>query len=369
MTLLTTPLDALHRELGARMVPFAGYDMPVQYRDGIIKEHQHTRTAAGLFDVSHMGQVVARGEGLAEQLERLMPTDFCRLTDHQATYALLMNDQGGVRDDLIVTRWSEETFFLVINAACKHDDLAYLRSALPQVSFEMLEEQALLALQGPQARHALVSLCPEVGALPFMCGMPVQIEGSSCYITCSGYTGEDGFEISCPADAAERIARRLLQHASVAPVGLGARDSLRLEAGLSLYGHELSQCITPIEAGLNWAIAKIRRPGGERAGGYPGAAVVAEQLEQGTERLRVGLAVQGRRPVREGQAVIALDGSVVGEVCSGAFSATLEQPIAMAFVTPAAARVGTQLNVDVRGTSVATEVVPLPFVPQRYFRG
>jgi len=224
-------------------------------------------------------------------------------------------------------------------------------------------------LQGPQARHALVSLCPEVGALPFMCGMPVQIEGSSCYITCSGYTGEDGFEISCPADAAERIARRLLQHASVAPVGLGARDSLRLEAGLSLYGHELSQCITPIEAGLNWAIAKIRRPGGERAGGYPGAAVVAEQLEQGTERLRVGLAVKGRRPVREGQSVVADDGSVVGEVCSGAFSAVLEQPIAMAFVTPAAARVGTQLNVDVRGTSVATEVVPLPFVPQRYFRG
>jgi len=370
MSLKHTPLDALHRELGARMVPFAGYDMPVQYTEGIIVEHRHTREAAGLFDVSHMGQLLLRGDGIADTLESLMPADLQALGEHRQTYALLTNDDGGVRDDLIVTRWDEETFFLVVNAACKADDRAWIESNLSSgQSLEELGGQGLLALQGPLARDVLAALIPELATLTFLCGGNFELDGVPLYITCSGYTGEDGFELSVPGEHTEAIARRLLAHDAVAPIGLGARDSLRLESGLCLYGHELSPTITPVEARLNWAISKARRPGGARAGGYPGAERIAGQLSAGTERSRVGLRVLGKRPVREGQAVLDGDGRVIGEVSSGAYAASVDAPIAMAFVASEHTAIGSELAVDVRGKALPVEVCKLPVVPQRYFRG
>jgi aminomethyltransferase len=367
--LLTTPLDTLHREFNARMVPFAGYSMPVQYPDGIIKEHLHTRDQAGLFDVSHMGQVVVTGPNVTASLEALLPADLVALPEHHSVYSLLMNDQGGVRDDLIVTRWGDDRFFMVINAACKHDDLDYLRSAAPELTFSLLEDRALLALQGPAARPVMARLMPEAANLVFMTGAECEFDGVPLYVTCSGYTGEDGFELSIPAAHAERVARALLDQPEVAPVGLGARDSLRLEAGLCLYGHELATDITPVEAGLRWAIAAARRPGAERAGGYPGADVVAQQMADGPTRRRVGLKVLGTRPVREGQSVLNDAGDVIGSVCSGAFGPSVEAPVAMAYVDPAFAAVDTELAVDVRGKSVTVQVVKMPLVPSRYHRG
>lgn len=367
--LLTTPLDTLHRELGARMVPFAGYSMPVQYPAGIIKEHLQTRTQAGLFDVSHMGQVVISGTAVTEALESLLPADLEALPAHHSVYSLLMNEQGGVRDDLIVTRWSDTQFFAVLNAACKHSDLEYMRGALPGIEFEWLEDRALLALQGPAARSVVDRLLPAAASLVFMTGMHCEWQGVSIYVTCSGYTGEDGFELSVPATHAEALARALLAEPEVAPVGLGARDSLRLEAGLCLYGHELNAEITPVEAGLRWAIAASRRPDGIRAGGYPGAGVVAQQLAEGPARRRVGLKVTGKRPIREGQSVLDASGQVAGEVCSGAFGASVDGPVGMAYVRPDCAAVGTELAVDVRGKTVNVAVVKLPLVPSRYHRG
>ena len=375
MSLKHTPLDSLHRELGARMVPFAGYDMPVQYDSGIITEHRHTRAVAGLFDVSHMGQFILSGPGIAASLEALMPSDLEGLGVNRQTYALLTNEEGGVRDDLIVTRWAEDRFFIVVNAACKDEDQAWIEAGLGEGQrLEVLEDQALLALQGPGARAALARLVPGVEALPFLAGSEFELDGAPLYVSCSGYTGEDGFELSCSAAAAPGLARRLLDFPEVRPVGLGARDSLRLEAGLCLYGHELSETISPIEAGLAWAVSKARRPGGARPGAYPGAERIEAELAEGAPRRRVGLRVLGRRPVREGQAVIDAEGRSVGVVTSGGFGASVNAPIAMALVDSAAlaelkASGGDQqLSVDLRGKPVAVAIAKMPFLPARYQR-
>lgn len=367
--MLTVPLDSLHRELGARMVPFAGYEMPVQYPQGIIAEHQQTRSAAGLFDVSHMGQVRISGPGVTAALEALLPVDLVGLGDDQQVYALLTNDAGGVRDDLIVTRWSEESFFLVVNAACKEADVAYLRGKLPGLELEVLEDRALLALQGPAAREVMAGILPEAAALTFMTGCRGSIDGHDIYATCSGYTGEDGFELSVPAAIADAVARRLLADERVGPIGLGARDSLRLEAGLCLYGHELSETITPVEAGLMWSISRARRRDGERPGGFPGAEAIFALSDQGPARRRVGLKVEGRRPVREGQVVLDGGGVAVGEITSACMGVTLGAPIAMAMVDADCREPGTALAVDVRGKALPVTVTRMPFVPQRYFRG
>ncbi len=364
-----TPLNALHRKLGGKMVPFAGYDMPVQFPDGIIKEHLHTRAAAGLFDVSHMGQVLVVGAHAAQELEALMPADLQGLAPLHSTYSLLMNDQGGVRDDLIVTRLSDTRFMIVVNAACKHADLEVLKAGCPTSEVTLHEDRALLALQGPKARDVMVHIAPDASGLVFMTGTETVIADTPCFVTCSGYTGEDGFEISVPADKTEAVAELLLEQADVAPIGLGARDSLRLEAGLCLYGHELSPEITPVEAGLRWAIAKVRRPGGERAGGYPGADTVAEQMANGPGRVRVGLQVQGKRPVRDGQTIHSPDGQQVGVVSSGGFGPTVGAPVALGFVTPEQAAIGTALAVDVRGKLVDVQVVKLPMTVPGYHRG
>ncbi|MEM1110797.1 MAG: glycine cleavage system aminomethyltransferase GcvT [Pseudomonadota bacterium] len=369
MTLNTTPLDALHRELGAKMVPFAGYDMPVQYPQGIIKEHLHTREGAGLFDVSHMGQVIVEGEGSADLLERLVPADVHGLPLGGQTYALFTNDEGGVLDDLIITRWDEERFFLVVNAACKAEDIAHMRAALDGQSLTVLESQALLALQGPKAREVMAAVCPAAAERVFMSGSHESIDGVDCFITCSGYTGEDGFEISVPGDAADALARRLLAFEQVEPIGLGARDSLRLEAGLCLYGHELTTEIDPVQAGLIWAISKVRRPGGERPGGFPGADTIFSRIDKRPPLRRVGLVVEGKRPVREGQAVVDASGAQVGEICSACYGASVGGPIAMAYVQRELGEPGTALAVDVRGKALPVSVTRMPFSPQRYYRG
>lgn len=369
MTLLTTPLDTLHRELGAKMVPFAGYDMPVQYPTGIIKEHVHTRQAAGLFDVSHMGQVIIEGAGAAAMLESLVPVDIEGLGMNRQTYALFTNEQGGVIDDLIITRWEQDRFFLVVNAACKDQDIAHLQSHLAGQTLRVLEQQALLALQGPAARELMAELCPAAATLVFMQGCAATIDGIEVYITCSGYTGEDGFEISVPAAQAETLARRILAAETVQPIGLGARDSLRLEAGLCLYGHELSAQIDPVQAGLMWAISKARRADGARPGGFPGAAVILQRMIEKPPLRRVGLAVEGKRPVREGQQVMNEQGRQVGEICSACFGATVGRPIAMAYIEREQGEPGAKLLVDVRGKLQPVTVTPMPFTPQRYYRG
>ncbi len=369
MTLLTTPLDALHRELGAKMVPFAGYDMPVQYPTGIIKEHLHTRAAAGLFDVSHMGQVIIEGPGAAAVLESLVPVDIEALGIHRQTYALFTNERGGVLDDLIITRWSAQKFFLVVNAGCKVQDIAHLESHLRGQELTVLHEQALLALQGPTARQVMRTLCPQAAELVFMQGCPASIDGVDVYVTCSGYTGEDGFEISVPAGHAGTLARQLLRAPGVQPIGLGARDSLRLEAGLCLYGHELAPDIDPVQAGLLWSISKTRRADGDRPGGFPGADVIYRRIAEGVSRRRVGLVVEGKRPVREGQAVMDAQGRQVGAVCSACFGASVGGPIAMAYIERTLGEPGTALSVDVRGTQVPVTVTRMPFTPQRYYRG
>jgi aminomethyltransferase len=369
MTLLHTPLDALHRELGAKMVPFAGYDMPVQYAAGIIKEHLHTRQAAGLFDVSHMGQVLIEGAGSAAMLESVVPVDVEALAINQQTYALLTTDGGGVLDDLIITRWAEEQFFLVVNAGCKTQDIAHLRAHLSGQTLTVLQDQALLALQGPAARDVMRRLCPDAALLTFMHGCEALIDGVEVYITCSGYTGEDGFEISAPAAAAEKMARRLLDAESVQAIGLGARDSLRLEAGLCLYGHELSTEIDPVQAGLLWSISKSRREDGARAGGFPGAQVIFGRITDKPALRRVGLTVDGKRPVREGQAVMDETGREVGKICSACYGASVGGPIAMAYIERALGQPGTKLLVAVRDKQLPVTVTTMPFTPRRYFRG
>jgi len=366
---LKTPLDGLHRELGARMAPFAGYDMPVQYAGGILAEHRHTRESAGLFDVSHMGQLVLRGAGVDAALESLVPVDVSGLELDAQVYALFTNERGGVLDDLIITRWAEEELFLVVNAACKERDIAHLRAGLPGFEVDVPRDRALLALQGPAARAALAEILPAAADLAFMRGMRAAVDGEPVYVCCCGYTGEDGFEISLAADAAEGLARRLLASGRVAFAGLGARDSLRLEAGLCLYGHELSPEISPVAAGLMWSVSRARRADGERAGGFPGAGEIFRQQAEGVARRRVGLRVDGKRPLREGQSVTADAGTEVGSVTSACFGASLGAPIAMAYVESELTEPGTRLHVDVRGRPVPVTVSRMPFVPRRYFRG
>ncbi len=364
-----TPLNALHHELGARMVPFAGYEMAVQYRDGIIKEHRHTRNAAGLFDVSHMGQVRLRGGGAAAALERLVPVDVIGLAEGRQRYALFTNDHGGVLDDLMVTNAGDH-LFLVVNGACKAQDLAHLRQHLSaDCTIEPLPEQALLALQGPQAAAVLARLAPGLAELVFMTAARFEIAGADCFVARSGYTGEDGFEISLPAAQAEALARRLLAEPEVAPIGLGARDSLRLEAGLCLYGHDIDTQTTPVEASLSWALSKARRRDGARPGGYLGAEVVMAQLENGTARRRVGIRPEGRAPLREGVELIDEDGKTLGRITSGGFGPTVGAPVALGYVATARARPGTRFGAMLRGKVQPVEVAKLPFVAQRYYRG
>ena len=369
--LLTTPLNALHLELGARMVPFAGYSMPVQYPAGLVAEHHHTRTAAGLFDVSHMGQLRLTGPDAAVAFESLMPVDVMGLGLHKQRYGLLLNDEGGIIDDLMFVNRGED-IFVIVNGACKHGDLAHIQGRIgTRCTIEPQFDRALLALQGPQAMTALARLLPGVEQLVFMTGMPASWQGADLYVTRSGYTGEDGFEISLPASSADAFARALLAQPEVKPIGLGARNSLRLEAGLCLYGNDIDTTTTPVEANLNWAMQKVRRTGGARAGGFPGADKVLAQLDgtQPAQRLRVGLVGLERVPVREHVELHNDAGQKVGEVTSGLLAPTADKPIALAYVQAEYAAVGTRLNAMVRGKAVPMEVSPLPFVPNRYHRG
>ncbi|MFB1631657.1 glycine cleavage system aminomethyltransferase GcvT [Pseudomonas sp. AP-1] len=370
-TLLKTPLHALHLELGARMVPFAGYDMPVQYPLGVLKEHLHTREQAGLFDVSHMGQIILRGSDAAKALETLVPVDIVDLPVGMQRYAMFTNAQGGILDDLMVANLGNDVLFLVVNAACKDQDLAHLQAHIGnrcEVQ-PLFEERALLALQGPAAVEVLKRLAPEVADMTFMQLRSVKLLGEDCYVSRSGYTGEDGYEISVPVNAAEALARRLLTEPQVQPIGLGARDSLRLEAGLCLYGHDMDTETTPVEASLLWAISKVRRADGARAGGFPGAERVYAQQQQGVARKRVGLLPQERTPVREGAEIVDANGKTVGKACSGGFGPTLGAPVAMGYVDNEHSAIDTPLFAVVRGKQVALKVSKMPFVPQRYYRG
>jgi len=367
--LLHTPLHALHVELGAKMVPFAGYAMPVSYPQGILGEHRQCRESAVLFDVSHMGQLRLTGDDAAAALETLVPVDIVGLDPGKQRYALFTNDAGGILDDLMVTR-REDHLFLVVNAACKDADTAHLRARLStRCLIEPLPERALLALQGPKAAAVMQRLAPELAKLTFMTGGEATIHGIACFATRSGYTGEDGFEISVAAAEAEALARALLAEPEVQAAGLGARDTLRLEAGLCLYGHDIDTTTTPVQAGLTWAIQKVRRPGGERAGGYPGADVIAAQLANGAAMKRVGLVGLERVPVREGAHIVDDTGAAVGRVTSGTVGPSVGQPIAMAYVPSALAVAGTVVHADVRGKRQPMRISPLPFAPHRYYRG
>lgn len=367
--LLKTPLHALHIELGAKMVPFGGYDMPVQYASGILAEHRHTRSAAGLFDVSHMGQVLLKGPDAAAALETLVPVDVIDLPLLKQRYALFTNEQGGILDDLMITRRPDD-LFVVVNAACKAQDIAHLQRHLgTRCAVQPLPDHALLALQGPQAATALARLNADVAQLTFMNGGFFTLAGIDAFLTRSGYTGEDGFEISVPAAQAQALARALLAQPEVKPIGLGARDTLRLEAGLCLYGHDINTATTPVEGALTWAIQKVRRAGGARAGGYPGAAVIDAQLANGVARKRVGLISTERLPVREGAKVISVDGAEIGLVTSGSLGPTVNQPVALAYLASPHTAIGTEVFALVRDKRVPMRVAALPFAPNRYYRG
>lgn len=359
--LKTTPLNALHRELGAKMVPFAGYDMPVQYPAGILTEHKHTRAAAGLFDVSHMGQVRITGTDPARSIERLVPGDIVDLPVGRMRYTVFTNDQAGILDDLMVNKRAND-LFVVVNASCKEQDIALLQNGLADCRVEYLADRALLALQGPLAVTVLARLNPAVANLQFGEGADIALGSHACFVTRSGYTGEDGCEISLAANEAENFARWLLSQPEVKPIGLGARDSLRLEAGLCLYGHDIDTTTTPIEAGLAWTISKRRRA----EGGYPGAAIVAKQLAEGVSRRRVGIKPDGRAPAREGTEVLDEAGAKIGMVTSGGFGPSVDAPVAMGYVAAAAAKPGTKLQLLVRGKPLPAQVATLPFITKRY---
>lgn len=363
-----TPLYARHIALGGRMVEFAGYALPVHYSKGVLSEHLFTREKAGLFDVSHMGQAFLSGRDAARKLERLVPGDLLALEPGRIRYTQFTNEQGGILDDLMVTRLAPdakgERLFLVVNAACKTADFAHLRAKLPDLRLDVLEDRALLALQGPAAAAVLDRYVPGVAALPFMSQGVFSWRDAELFISRSGYTGEDGFEISLPADAARPFADALLLEDDVEPVGLGARDSLRLEAGLCLYGHDIDTTTSPVQAALEWSISKRRR----EEGGFPGAARIRQELIEGMTRRRVGLALEGKAPAREGAEIANADGVVIGRVTSGGFAPSLGRPIAMGYVPPAFALVGTLVNLIVRGKPLPARVVALPFAPNRYFR-
>jgi aminomethyltransferase len=372
--LAKTPLHELHLKLGARMVPFAGYEMPVNYPGGVIAEHRQCREAAALFDVSHMGQIRLVGADVAAALESLVPVDLVDLAVGRQRYAFFTNASGGILDDLMVCRPVPGTgfgdLFLVVNAACKEADLRHLATHIGHRAAAVpMPERALLALQGPKAVDALARLNPAVAQLVFMTGGVYELVGVPCFVTRSGYTGEDGFEISVPADHAMLLAGQLLAQPEVAPAGLGARDTLRLEAGLCLYGHDIDTTTSPVEAGLSWAIQKVRRPGGARAGGYPGAAVVEKHLGGAAPCRRVGLVGLERVPVREGAGLFDVNGHRIGRVTSGTVGPTVNQPIAMGYVTPEHAQVHHEVWAEVRGKRVPMRVTTMPFVPHRYARG
>jgi aminomethyltransferase len=370
-----TPLHALHVTSGGKMVPFAGYDMPVQYATGVLGEHLHTRNSAGLFDVSHMGQIVLRPksgrvEDAAGALERLVPQDILGVMPGRQRYAQFTNDAGGILDDLMVANFGS-TLFLVVNAACKAEDEAHLRAELSDVcTIEPLVDRALIALQGPKAESVLASFCAEAPSMRFMDAGPRRVDGIDCFVSRSGYTGEDGFEISVPAEHAERLAGRLLANSNVLPIGLGARDSLRLEAGLCLYGHDIDTTTTPVEAALEWSIQKSRRNGGARAGGFPGADRILSQLETGAPRRRVGLRPEGRAPVREGAALFsdAASSAQIGAVTSGGFGPSLNAPVAMGYLASARAAPGASVFAELRGQRLPLRIAPMPFVANTYKR-
>lgn len=370
--LLSTPLTDLHRELGARLVPFAGYEMPVQYPAGIIAEHSHTREKAGLFDVSHMGQAWLVGpdhETTARALEAMVPSDVAVLKPGRQRYTVLLNAEGGVVDDLMVARpqgaENEGRLFLVVNASRKAVDYALIAANLPDnVKLEVIEDRALIALQGPMAAEVMAAHAPAAADMAFMGVAQMEFDGIAVYVSRSGYTGEDGYEISVPAGAAEPVARALLADERVAPIGLGARDSLRLEAGLCLYGHDLDETTSPVEGAITFVLQKRRK---EEAN-FPGAARILSELADGPSRVRVGLTLAGRAPAREGAEIRAADGSVIGVLTSGGFAPTLGAPIAMGYVDPAHAAVGTPVKLVVRGRELEASVAEMPFVPQRYHR-
>ncbi|MFL6728275.1 MAG: glycine cleavage system aminomethyltransferase GcvT [Sphingomicrobium sp.] len=356
-------LDSWHRARGARMVPFAGYEMPVQY-EGIMAEHLWTREKAGLFDVSHMGQLLVHGHNVDAALETLMPGDFQGASDMKPKYSLLLDDDGGIIDDLMATRRGED-FYVVVNGATKHGDIAVMESRLPgDVVVDHMKEQALLALQGPKAAEVLEGIIPGVSELGFMQGRAFHWAGQALWISRSGYTGEDGFEISVPAVAATDLADAITANELVRPIGLGARDSLRLEAGLPLYGHDLDLDTTPVMADLAFAINKRRRA----EGGFPGAMRILAELENGPPLRRVGFEVDGRQPVREGALILDAEGNEVGKITSGGFSPSLQHPIAMGYVATHLAENGTALKLEQRGKLFDARVAPMPFVPHRYHR-
>ena len=370
-----TPLYQLHLDLGARMVPFAGYEMPVQYPNGILKEHLHVRAAAGLFDVSHMGQFEIRSrngdsEGVARALESVVPMDIVGLASGRQRYALLTNEHGGIRDDLMIARLGDR-FLIVANAACKDADEVYLREAMSHAcTIERIEDRALVALQGPGAEAALAGLAPDVRSMRFMDFRTTDVMNVACFVSRSGYTGEDGFEISLPASHAEAVARELLKNSNVAMIGLGARDSLRLEAGLCLYGSDLDATTTPVEAALEWSIQKARRTGGSREGNFPGAQTILHQLVSGVPRRRVGLRPEGRAPIRHGAKLFSDQdvADAIGVVTSGGFGPSVNAPVAMGYVTSAGDVAGGTIYADLRGTRVPLRLSALPFISTTYKR-
>ncbi|RFB78868.1 glycine cleavage system aminomethyltransferase GcvT [Methylovirgula sp. 4M-Z18] len=365
-----TPLHDLHVKLGARMAAFAGYDMPIQYPSGILQEHLHTRAQAGLFDVSHMGQAILSGPDAVRGLESLVPGDLAALAPGRIRYTQFLNEDGGILDDLMVTRLADaadgaEQLYLVVNAACKDADFAHIRSRLPHLTLRVLEHHALIALQGPKAAAVLERHLPGVETMPFMSLYIVERDGVSFHVSRSGYTGEDGYEISVPDAHAADFTQTLLREAEVKPIGLGARDSLRLESGLCLYGHDIDTTTTPVEAALMWSISKRRRA----EGGFPGDERVRLQLAHGPSRLRVGILPDGKAPAREGCDITTLDGVLIGKITSGGFGPSLNAPVAMGYVEAKYAPVGTPVHVIVRGKPLKASIVKMPFVPQNYYRG
>lgn len=371
--LKTTVLNALHRELGAKMVPFAGYDMPVQYPLGVMKEHLHCRARAGLFDVSHMGQVIVRAPGgyaeVATAMEALVPVDVAGLHDGRQRYAMFTNDAGGIEDDLMLARRGEE-LFVVVNAGCKDADIQRMTEQMPGCEVLPVTDRALLALQGPEAEAVLEAMVPGAAAMRFMDIAILPSDWGDLWLSRSGYTGEDGYEISVEDGRAEEFARALLDQDAVEPIGLGARDSLRLEAGLCLYGHDIDAKTNPVEANLGWAIQKVRRSGGKREGGFPGADVILPLLVSGPDRRRVGLSPEGRAPMREGTALFADEtgGEAIGTVTSGAFGPSIEAPMSMGYVPVDLASPGTTVYGEVRGKRMAATIVALPFKPANFKR-
>ena len=373
LALKKTPLYELHCELGAKLTEFAGYEMPIQYNLGILGEHQHTRTRAGLFDVSHMGQVILRGRSYQETalaLERAIPMDALGLDVGRQRYGFLTTDNGGILDDLMFSNRGDH-IFVVLNAACKDSDIVHLRAILePDISIEVIENRALIALQGPASEAVLSEFNSQIKAMNFMDVETLSIAGAECWVSRSGYTGEDGFEISIPASAAESVTKSILSKEEVELIGLGARDSLRLEAGLCLYGHDIDKATTPVEAALTWAIQKVRRTHGERAGGFMGSEIISQQIETGTDKKRVGFLPQTRAPMREGIEIFATEVSkkVIGKITSGGFSPSLGYPIAMGYIASEFANSEDEFFGELRGKRVPVKVAKIPFVPLNFKR-